>query len=750
MPHVPGSMSLNPGPIPIRKTVKQAVTDFQNIAKSRITQAPDCEIVGGMSDNQILQWDPSKGAGNIGAFTNVDVASVNVFTSPKCKEYIVADTGNDNNTGEISGDAFLTFQKAVSQCGKNDAYDMTTIYVTGDIVWDPASGSNTSMRLRESSFGGNLARGLVIRGLGVGQITSKQPTNGNPRIVASTLVPIGIVPTTTFTKLVSNSNGTTVRFNSSASQPDNIEFYKDQGTSEYYPVTFDKSDNVSADIKNNNKAIYMSDKSTLPSMDGQDRIDVELVSHKFAGKVTLNNGGATTNPGFSISGNVQFVEVEVKLQDGVITPYSVSGELNILYSKFSKTSGGGGATLELSTYGGGTDHLATLQVVPPNAIKEGGRVIHIIKSIFEDLTIKFDSVVEINNCVFKNCTISNPQHATFDGCTFYNCSVKLGNETDSFAFGSMAEIDKSQFIYSPAGNTFSISKSSTLEMEDIYVLPMTTAAAVQTVPLISNEKCSNVDIINLIYPDSNNGASISTPSAIITSGTGKVSVSGVKIITTSVYPLIYVNGGSATIGTFNADTTSNGEIVHTIGSSVGFTNFSITDGKYTNTNGGVFRFDSSDVKIGETFDYIMNSGVTTTESIFVLNNSSLTNYPGGSGVGKFNIQNEESKNAIKSIGSILQLGIGINAPQLDIHGGIDLRDSAMVLEAASDTSFKIDYQDTTGEPTIKLVNSKITLRNLDIQNSAGASTALDITNGGNAYLNSCNINVTGYTGKKFN
>ena len=190
------------------------------------------------------------------------------------------------------------------------------------------------------------------------------------------------------------------------------------------------------------RRVYMSDSVALPTTNH------DLQPFKFPAKVILNNGGNTTNSGFSMTGNIQFVEVEFALQDGVITPYHINGEFVILYSKFSKTAGSLGATLALSSSGNAADHLSTLRIDPPGVAVPGGKIVKVFKSLFEDLTILFTSPAKVENSVFINCKIVNPQNVTFDGCTFYNSAgVELGDVSAQNSNQSAVDFHNSQFVY---------------------------------------------------------------------------------------------------------------------------------------------------------------------------------------------------------------------------------------------------------------------------------------------------------------
>lgn len=745
------SMTVN-ARTPVRTAVRTAVRNFESVARNPVLCSPDVDPAteGSISNGDILQWDITKGPINSGAFTNVTPQSANVILSNNAKEFLISSGGNDNAGGGDSSSALLTFQRALYLAGKSDAYESVTFYVTGDVAWNPASntpGYRDQTRLREGSFGGNLSQGIVIRGLKDVLPTERTPSDP-PRSISSQLVPQAPQPSLAFTADATYSEGTAVAYDLNIAATAIVPFYRGDSDS-FYPVAFDTTAHTTP-----KRRVYLSTSGAQPDVSAPNK----LKPYKFAGKVTMNNGGTTANPGFAMTGNVQFVEVHFELQDGVKTPYHVNGEFVILYSKFSKTSGGLGATLELSVSGAGTDHLPTLRVDPTSANSlEGGPIIQVYKSIFENLTVKFSSATQIHDSVFIGCVIENPDKCEFKGCTFFNCGIgttpalNFGDDTKSDSLKSSAKFTTCQFQYSvPATSLISLSDNSTIELNEVIIRATDNLNAAQNKPLIDCSEGSAVSLDNVkINGKLNNEAT--ELASIIDAKNSSLGIKDVNIAGGSG-ELSFFHTNNSTVKLYDVDDacTNTGPLLTTYDSDVQITAFDVATANYTVTAAGIFNFYNSSVKINSIFSIIIDGGVTTTDTIFQLKNSTLKNFPGTIATrGKFNIQNNLAKHSIKANGSDINIDTIANAPHSqDIHGAIDLENSNAVITCDTAATVTLNYQGTNGAHTINCVASNLYMKNISIDGTgAGASTALNVIDGSKIFLKTGSINNVGFTGK---
>jgi len=711
---------------------KSIENQVKSLAKTTLESSKDVFLDGSLSNNQILQYKTNVGSG--GGFTNIDVSAAGIQTAYRAKEFFVKAGGSDSNTGNSTSFPYSTFQKAVSECSKTDSLDAVSIYVTGNVVWDSSSNRN---RLRESSFGGNLSRGLIIRGLR--DSLAAIAVNSPPRVLQSQLQSITTVASLSFTKQTAKGHGTTVVYSANAPQDTNTVYYKTpNGT--YYPVTFDGTQN------SNNQTVYLSDNSAIPSEDGSNRINVEMLSYKYSGKVTMNNSATTsnlTNTGFSMDGNVQFVEVEFVLQKGVVTPYTVNGSFQILYSKFSKTGNSNyygdsseTSTLQLCSYGENADHLSTLQVNLSANVTAGGTVLQVYKSVFLDLVIKIDSPALIRDCVFRNCIISNPHGARFEGCTFYHTTFTLGDTAYTNSIGCSASINTSQFVYGRVTtdtiSQFKVANAAELNVNDLYLTPMGVAyntspvqvTSAQTVPLFRVSGQSTLTANNLRFPVSGNGVNVTgdTASLIHASDNSNVWINGTVLTKTSgTNPLIVADSCNLQLSTFDNACDVTGEMLVANQSRVTLNEFVNTSAKFTVTSAtsGVLNFRNCDVTVAKAFSLILEGTVSTTVNAIMLNNSTFRNHIVGAD-GYFNLQNDPTQLSITGHGSAVNIDLETTASnQLDIHGGMVFTDSNVVLKTDGTSSHKLADTRTTGH-ALKLTNTDLIMRHVDITSDAGS------------------------------
>ena len=762
MPHVEGSMYVTNKNNTNRKVIRNAVREFKSVSINPLLDSTDVNrnVKNNISNGQILQWNVS---GNRGEFFNVDASSVNIVTVPLVNEVFVSGNGSGddtNNNGKSSTQPFLTFEKCVSTLGKLESFDEVVIYINGDVDYDPASNYSKYGgvgRLREGSFGGNLNKGLIIRGLKDGQPnqlnTVSAPRNLTSQLqLINTLNPLTAGQVTANTLFIQNDSGNkvasgyTIGSNIPASQ---FPFFKDR-TGEYFPIAWDA--NLRNEAITENSLFYLASHNGVLA-----DITQTLHPYDFAGKVTVNNGGVITNPSFTMNGNVQFVEVHFELQDGVKTPYQLNGEFVILYSKFSKSAGALGTTLELSSYGSAADHTSTLNINSGSA-KEGKNVIQLKKSIFEDLTISFKNPILVEDCIFNNCTILNPNNATMSGCVFYNNKgVSLDAVSDdTISYGSSIKIEDSAFIYGTSVAHFNANDNSSIDLNNILIVPgidqpSSGSIVAQTLPIcvLNNSSVANIQSLKIegVTNQTNNASILYSNSSTVTIG-GIVNPAA----STSILPLISTDSTKITIKSFDDSIVNTNSLIQAKTSDVKFNEFLVTDSSYTVASGAVFDFESCNISIDGKFQITLDSGVSTTLSIFDLKNSTLNNYPAsadGANGGRFNIQNDETQHSIRSWGSTININLGDNAvstPQLDIHGAIGAYNSNILIKEntiQSPSPHSIVYHGGVDSSVINLINTKLTIENIDIKGLTGTPKALFAENGSNVLLKTCNISVNG-------
>ena len=772
MPHVPHDMSVRDR-VPTRTALRTAVRDFRSVSLHPVLDCPDINrfVKTTIADGQILQWDATNSAR--GEFVNVNPASVSVITSPLVNEIFLSNTGADTgNDGKSSSQPFLTFQRGIYTLGRSDAYDQITVYVNGDVNYNPSENYTEYGgvdRLREGSFGGNLSRGVIIRGLKTGEAAVPLNTASAPRNVTSQLLPSVTVTdlapgqvTKTAGLTINNLDGAeicsgyTIGSNIPASE---FPFFRDN-TGNYFPIAWDanlRQDGGAA----HNRFFIASHDGVLPN------IAQDLNPYEFAGKVIVNNGTVVTNPSFSMGGNIQFVEVHFELEDGVKTPYHVNGEFVILFSKFSKTAGALGSTLELASYGSAGDHTSTLQITT-GAPKEGGKVIQIKKSIFENLTIKFDTVTEIEDCVFNNCIIQNPQNVVMSGCILYNSKgVVLGAKNDTHSFKSSIKLRNSGVIYgtdaaADHASHFTLNDDSFLELESVLILPGNDfggggSLVAQEKPMCISKENSGVNVNNIKIALTGTNQTADASLFYTIGGVLNINQLDSSAASTSTLPLLLCDATTVELSSFAATTVNTNSLIHATTCDIRFHDFLVVGGLYTVSGGGaVFQFEACNISIDGKFEYTMNSGVTSTLSIFDLRNSRLVNYPdaaaSGADGGRFNIQNDETQHSIRAWGSNVSINLGddiLGNPQKDLHGGIDLTNSTLLLKQnvlqTTPGPYKLIYHGTGGKSCLDIKDSKLTIENIDIDGPTNNPTVLNAVDNSVVLIKTSTIQVNGNT-----
>lgn len=713
------------GGVPTRRAIRNAVRDFSSVARNHILDSPDVSpsVKTNISNNDILQWSYNPTVSNSGHFTNVSPADVSILTAPVAKEVFVSSTGVDTNDGSITNSSVLTFQKAVDLAGRAQAFESIAIYVKGDVTYNP---SNLRDRLKESSWGGNLSRGVIIRGLNR-NVTVPLSASDGPRVITSQLVPgVPFLPDTFTLDPNESLNNVCGRFDLSSTPAEIVPFYRDT-SNEFYPVAFDTSTNDGFD-PSTRRRVYMADSVALPVTTQQ------FQPYTFAGKVTLDNNGDITNSGFSMTGNIQFVELEFVLQDGVVTPYHINGEFVILYSKFSKTVGTSGATLSLSSSGNAADHLSTLQIDPVGSQSTGNKVIRVYKSLFEDLTVNFTSPAKIENSVFINCKIINPQNASFDGCTFYNSvGVELGSVDEQISSGNVVSFHNSQFVYGATNTSqFNIKNSAILNLSDILSRPVSQDTNSQNVPLITVNTNSTLFADNLKVTS---GVATVGDAVLVKSNNSVVNLSNVSITSTGTIPLVHTENSNVKLHDWSGDVTSNGSLINALQSEISL-DIEIVDGLYTVTGSkGVFNFDGCNVKMND-FSFNIDVGITTTTSILTVSNSNVINTT----TGKFKCANVVTKNAITVNKSNMRLN-NTDTSALNV-GSLIANNSNIVLHTVSGTTI-IQYNGVGS--LLDLNNSTISLERFSLQ-SNDLSTTIKSVNNSTIHLNNCSITSGGGLG----
>lgn len=761
------TMALNGGrnaPIRASLRVKNSLNQLKAVAGTvRILDAPDVEnnVETNITDGQVLVWNRPGGVAT-GRFTNATLTAVapGLATVPRVHEVFVKGTAVSNaGDGRSTNEAVKDFEAGIALMSNfSNSYESMQFWVSGDVNFNTDSYNG---RIREGSVVGNIRRGINIRGLLSSKTYTELPDASSPRNEGSNLVIGTVHPNTVFTvdnNLSDLPNGLNA-WDTNIPIDSSVSFIRDSSDN-VYPIAIDETN---IDGITPNQRIFFATSDTSPA---STQVVTEL---DFPCTITCNNNGDTTNPGFSMDGYVQFVEVHFKLQNGVVTPIHINGEFQALYSKFSNdTNGGTDATLELSANGWGDDPSAVAEIDPPNVTKAGTKNVRISHCIFQDLNIKVSSPCQFSDCVFTRCKFSNTIGASFINCTFYDTlDCMLGDSGDTYSYNNNLSINKSYVMYTHSGALFTVNSNAHVSVKNSIIRPIRTSGAFKAEALIVVEDNGGCTVDNINIP-ANSGVNTTLDTqglaaVVVRCNGGSANVSNLSVVGSSTgCSLISGTNANIRLGSIGSTTTGTGPIITAFCSTVNIDSFDSTLNiglANVSTTSGLFHFAGSAVSVGSSFNCVIDP-ISTNANVFYLVNSTMrNNITNDASSNYFNVSNNLSSHLFDLTTSevVIETGrpaLDFGGPQNALYGRHLLNDcSTLTINGTSSDLFRqtpLLSSTGSGDPTLVLNNSSsVNLININLNHllydPTYVSRIATLTNNCSLFVKSLEINVSGFT-----
>ena len=705
-----------------------------------------------ISNGQILVWEQVSGRTS-GRFQNADISAIapGAAIVPRVREIFVKEGGDNSDDGVSTNNALLDFNKGLELMSNfGNGYELLQFWVSGNVNFD----TSTNNRLREGSFVGNNSLGISIRGLNSSLNLPELGPTESPRTIGSNLIQGAMYPSGVFTldSTISDAANGLNTWNSSDVIPETTYFLRDESNN-IFPIRVDATQvGIMA-----GERIFITTSQSSPSTTQAFR------ALDFPCTITCNNQGVTSEPGFSMDGNVQFIEVHFKLQNNVSTPIHINGTFQALYSMFSNdTLNGTNATLELSASGWGNDPNATSRINPTDLPVAGEKNIRVFSCIFQDLTIKVDSPCDFSDCVFTRCKFSNTIGATFTNCTFYNSqNSSIGSKNDTYHLNNSLSIDKSLIMYTQSGVPFSVSSDAYLSVSNSIVRPLSLNGAGllvrKTEPLIVTSERGSCNVNNINIPADSGLDDTAGATAVVHCNGGSADVRDLSVVGGAIESsLVSGNNSNIILGSISDTTTGTGPIITAINSTVSIQQFdsTIPNGLANPLEtSGLFKFSGSTVTISNGFNIVFatNPSSTTNKNVFHLVNSSLRNsISDDSAENFFNVQGNSFDSKIFDLTTssvVLETGkpAANSGPQQPLRGGLLLNDySTLTVNGTAGVSLGDNTTLFTGgvnDHAIELNSgSSVNLTNINL---LSVSLGFKLVNKCSLFINNSSLLISG-------
>ena len=667
----------------VRRSLLQKLTasSVKSVAGSvPLLNNPDVDVTvkTNISDGEVLVWDS-----NQDRFVNATIASIvsGAGLAKRVREIILSSSGDNSNTGTSSTDAIKDLEIGIKEMSNlSTTYEMVQFWITGDSINFNTGNSNGVIR---DSVLGNIRRGVCIRGIPNGTTLSPLNATDSPRGNTKPLVsgfanvqPIAqndlnvIAESTDATNYLNSwiTNGNTDKIDTTVAFLTDIS----HNTEAIYPVVIDGTSNVNPDNSagggwENTRLYLATSNGTNPTASGNGNgafSAIKLATKVVCTNLTEDGGSASTvKPGWSVTGNVQFVQIHFELVNDA-TPVKFNGEFQILYSLFTNTTPGGtNATLYLAPLGIGDDADSTAQIAPtvngvtPTLSKEAGKVKRIYKSIFKDLNIQVNSPCVFQDCVFNACKFINPVGAVFENCVFYSARPSvLGAETEQRFLNNSMTLNKCMIVYQASGYFVECSNDSVFEIKNSSARLLTPGGSNQATPFIKANK-STVVVSDLSIPARSgiNSTGANNDAAVLVYGNNStISIKNISIIgdASNTLPFILAKDScDVVIHDVSNDSVSGGPLLSAHNSDIVIQDLDVTlDASYATPNdSGYFDFHSCNVSVSAKFEVDANA-TSDVNKIFHLENTKLTNEIGSdAATNKFNVFNDKTQHTFNLI-----------------------------------------------------------------------------------------------------